>query len=156
MGSVSMVRRQSYGYSGNQFRAQLRSSSYCTSYPHSYLVWYTALPIMCTASLKLLQQKLFGSKRYPPDLVCHFYTPALCWSSFSSVDIMTTYYDWSACALNLMNYKYLYIYYIHGGNDQQLFEYSIYFSSDTMYHLSMRFKSWGRTSPTHLRSLGTA
>ena len=37
----------------------------------SQLVWYMVLSIMCTASLELLQQKLFGSKRYPSDLVHH-------------------------------------------------------------------------------------
>ena len=29
-----------------------------------------------TASLEMLQKKLFGSERYPSDVVCHLYTPA--------------------------------------------------------------------------------
>ena len=33
-----------------------------------------ALPIM-TTSLEILQQKLFGSIKYPSNLICHLYTP---------------------------------------------------------------------------------
>ena len=65
----------------------------------------TALPIT-TISLEILQQKLFGSRGYSSDLVCHIYiyillTPA---QSFFLLELLwTPFYISSACTLNLMN-----------------------------------------------------